>query len=162
MAPGESRRFWIPAELAFGTNATALRSAKLLGKRLETYAITVINVTSCNVKEPRGCASSTVAPSAWYALQTLQPSKETTKPTGPLVFDIELYSIERPGSVSIGDFLSIFVHPNPTAPFSASKCLKQPLFRQPKPPAELLCQCRRQRRPQQWPPHFFSKVIGHH
>jgi len=42
MAPGESRRFWIPAELAFGTNQT-----------------------------------------------------ETAKPTGPLCFDIELYSIER-------------------------------------------------------------------
>lgn len=26
MAPGESRRFWIPAELAFGTNATVLGS----------------------------------------------------------------------------------------------------------------------------------------
>jgi len=42
MAPGESRRFWIPPELAFGTNQSA-----------------------------------------------------TTKPTGPLTFDIELYSIER-------------------------------------------------------------------
>ncbi|CAK9110327.1 unnamed protein product [Durusdinium trenchii] len=42
MAPGESRRFWIPPDLAFGSNETA-----------------------------------------------------TTKPTGPLVFDIELYSIQR-------------------------------------------------------------------
>ncbi|CAE7266814.1 FKBP9 [Symbiodinium necroappetens] len=42
MAPGESRRFWIPPELAFGKNESA-----------------------------------------------------TSKPTGPLVFDVELYSIER-------------------------------------------------------------------
>lgn len=32
MAPGESRRFWIPAELAFGTNATVLGSALEAGK----------------------------------------------------------------------------------------------------------------------------------
>mmetsp|Transcript_55430 Transcript_55430/g.104067 ORF Transcript_55430/g.104067 Transcript_55430/m.104067 type:complete len:334 (-) Transcript_55430:110-1111(-) len=42
MAPGESRRFWIPPDLAFGNNQTA-----------------------------------------------------TSKPVGPLIFDVELYSIER-------------------------------------------------------------------
>lgn len=42
MAPGKTRRFWIPADMAFGSNAS-----------------------------------------------------ETSKPLGPLVFDIELYSIER-------------------------------------------------------------------
>ena len=62
MAPGESRRFWIPAELAFGSNESAAWSS-----------------------------SSAVSRSS----NTFFPLQVTTKPTGPLVFDVELYSIER-------------------------------------------------------------------
>ena len=66
MAPGETRRFWIPAEMAFGTNAT-----------------------------------------------------ETSKPVGPLVFDIELYSIERQPKPPLEPLDS---------PLHLAKALKKPCF----------------------------------
>jgi len=50
MAPGESRRFWIPAELAFGTNQTDPASAWESGALSHLFRYTAPNSSQGNCK----------------------------------------------------------------------------------------------------------------